>query len=169
MQRSRWHHPRVVSHRLTRKAASLIFKPMPRDVSWKTRKPGRPWPIRTGLQTCQQTSLTRYFTREAMARSLPEGFDWTTITPEERAALEEESDFSGAAGSSLTALPGIRRRMMITNGFRLTRELVESLNDAGLTDLQISVDGVKLGDGTPGPIARRLREIYIEESQKTGL
>jgi MoaA/NifB/PqqE/SkfB family radical SAM enzyme len=37
---------------------------------------------------------------------------------------------------------GIRRRMMITNGFRLRRGLIEALNDAGLTDLQISVDGV---------------------------
>ncbi len=33
----------------------------------------------------------------------------------------------------------------------------------------VEIDGVALGDGTPGPIARRLREIYIEESQKTGL
>jgi D-alanine transaminase len=31
----------------------------------------------------------------------------------------------------------------------------------------VEVDGVTLGDGTPGPIARRLREIYIEESLKT--
>ena len=44
--------------------------------------------------------------------------------------------------SRLTAL-GFRRRMMITNGFKLTRELVESLNASGLTDMQISVDGVE--------------------------
>ncbi|MBB5514995.1 D-alanine transaminase [Rubricella aquisinus] len=31
----------------------------------------------------------------------------------------------------------------------------------------VEIDGVSLGDGTPGPIARRLREIYIEESLKT--
>ena len=37
---------------------------------------------------------------------------------------------------------GIRRRLMITNGYKLTRELIEGLNDNGLTDLQISVDGV---------------------------
>lgn len=37
---------------------------------------------------------------------------------------------------------GIPCRQMITNGFLLTRELIEALNDAGLTDLQISVDGV---------------------------
>ncbi|BDG03820.1 lysylphosphatidylglycerol synthase domain-containing protein [Anaeromyxobacter oryzae] len=37
---------------------------------------------------------------------------------------------------------GIRRRQIITNGFRLGKPLVEALNDAGLTDLQISIDGV---------------------------
>ena len=31
------------------------------------------------------------------------------------------------------------------------------------------VDGVALGDGSPGPIARRLREIYLEESRKTAI
>ncbi|MDC0657678.1 D-amino-acid transaminase [Leisingera sp. SS27] len=30
----------------------------------------------------------------------------------------------------------------------------------------VEIDGVTLGDGTPGPIAKRLREIYLEESRK---
>ena len=33
----------------------------------------------------------------------------------------------------------------------------------------IEVDGEKLGDGTPGPVAKRLREIYIEESRKAAI
>ncbi|OIQ27026.1 MAG: D-amino acid aminotransferase [Alphaproteobacteria bacterium MedPE-SWcel] len=33
----------------------------------------------------------------------------------------------------------------------------------------VEIDGVSLGDGTPGPIARRLREIYLEESVKTAI
>ena len=33
----------------------------------------------------------------------------------------------------------------------------------------IEIDGVQLGDGTPGPIARRLREIYLEESLKAAV
>ena len=33
----------------------------------------------------------------------------------------------------------------------------------------VEVDGVQLGDGTPGPVATRLREIYIDESLKTAL
>ncbi len=37
---------------------------------------------------------------------------WANLTDEERAALEEESDFSGTLGSSLARLPGIRRRMV---------------------------------------------------------
>ena len=38
---------------------------------------------------------------------------------------------------------GFRRRQIITNGYLLTPQLIDGLNDAGLTDLQISVDGVK--------------------------
>lgn len=38
---------------------------------------------------------------------------------------------------------GFRRRQIITNGYRLTRTLIEQLNASGLTDLQISVDGVR--------------------------
>ncbi len=38
---------------------------------------------------------------------------------------------------------GFRRRQVLTNGYRLGKDLVEGLNDAGLTDLQISIDGVR--------------------------
>jgi MoaA/NifB/PqqE/SkfB family radical SAM enzyme len=38
---------------------------------------------------------------------------------------------------------GFRRRMMTTNGFRLDERLVEGLNREGLTDLNVSVDGVR--------------------------
>src|SRR5262245_41987586 len=37
---------------------------------------------------------------------------------------------------------GFRRRQLITNGYRLNRTLIEQLNVSGLTDMQISVDGV---------------------------
>jgi D-alanine transaminase len=33
----------------------------------------------------------------------------------------------------------------------------------------VEVDGVALGDGTPGPIAKRLREIYLEVSRKLAI
>ncbi|WP_347267382.1 D-amino-acid transaminase [Paracoccus sp. (in: a-proteobacteria)] len=33
----------------------------------------------------------------------------------------------------------------------------------------VAVDGTRLGDGRPGPVATRLREIYIEESLKTAI
>jgi len=33
----------------------------------------------------------------------------------------------------------------------------------------VEIDGVSLGDGTPGPVAKRLREIYIEESLKVAV
>ncbi|WP_457645954.1 D-amino-acid transaminase [Profundibacter sp.] len=33
----------------------------------------------------------------------------------------------------------------------------------------VEIDGAKLGDGTPGPVAARLREIYLEESRKAAI
>jgi len=33
----------------------------------------------------------------------------------------------------------------------------------------VEVDGISLGDGTPGPVAKRLREIYLEESLKAAI
>ncbi|WP_134726446.1 D-amino-acid transaminase [Paracoccus luteus] len=33
----------------------------------------------------------------------------------------------------------------------------------------VEVDGASIGTGTPGPVARRLREIYLEESRKTAI
>lgn len=33
----------------------------------------------------------------------------------------------------------------------------------------VSIDGADIGTGTPGPVAKRLREIYLEESIKAGI
>ncbi|NNF71610.1 MAG: D-amino acid aminotransferase, partial [Rhodobacteraceae bacterium] len=33
----------------------------------------------------------------------------------------------------------------------------------------VSIDGTELGGGTPGPVAQRLREIYLEESRKAAI
>ena len=33
----------------------------------------------------------------------------------------------------------------------------------------VEIDGVQLGDGTPGSVAPRLREIYLEESRKAAI
>jgi MoaA/NifB/PqqE/SkfB family radical SAM enzyme len=43
---------------------------------------------------------------------------------------------------------GFRRRMMTTNGTRLTKALIEGLNTQGMTDLNVSVDGVKQSSTT---------------------
>jgi len=43
---------------------------------------------------------------------------------------------------------GFRRRMMTTNGILLTKELIEGLNTQGMTDLNVSVDGVKRNSTT---------------------
>ena len=33
----------------------------------------------------------------------------------------------------------------------------------------VEIDGASLGDGTPGPVAARLREIYLDESHKVAI
>jgi D-alanine transaminase len=33
----------------------------------------------------------------------------------------------------------------------------------------VSLDGVKIGDGKPGPIATRLREIYLEQARREAI
>ena len=39
----------------------------------------------------------------------------------------------------------------------------------GFAQPVIEIDGAKIGAGVPGPISKRLREIYTEEMQKTAL
>ncbi len=51
---------------------------------------------------------------------------------------------------------GFRRRQLISNGYRLTEQLVDGLNRASLTDLQISVDGVQ-PNATTQKVLRVLR------------
>lgn len=43
---------------------------------------------------------------------------------------------------------GFHRRQIITNGYRLSRSRIDALNRAGLTDLQISIDGVRRSEVT---------------------
>lgn len=40
---------------------------------------------------------------------------------------------------------------------------------SGFVTPVVEIDGVKLGAGTPGPVAVRLREIYLEESRKAAV
>ena len=65
---------------------------------------------------------------------------------------------------------GFKRRMMITNGWRLTPALIDALNGAGLTDMQISVDGVnptKVTAKTLKPLRKKL-ELLAEKATFRG-
>ncbi|MDG2339623.1 MAG: D-amino acid aminotransferase, partial [Paracoccaceae bacterium] len=33
----------------------------------------------------------------------------------------------------------------------------------------VEIDGAQVGDGKPGPVSKRLREIYLEESLKVAI
>ena len=56
---------------------------------------------------------------------------------------------------------------MISNGFYLKKELIESLNEAGLQDMQISIDGVKPNDMTVKVLdSLRKRLGYLKDHAK---
>ncbi|NDV28184.1 D-amino-acid transaminase [Desulfovibrio sp. JC010] len=78
-------------------------------------------------------------------------------------------------------LPGITRKSVLRLADELDMEIeerpftieeaqnaVEAFMTAATSFVTpvIEVDGVELGDGTPGPVTRRLGEVYIEESRK---
>jgi D-alanine transaminase len=56
-----------------------------------------------------------------------------------------------------------------------TPEEAKAADEAFLTSAStfvmpvVEIDGVRLGDGKPGPVSRRLREIYLEESRKSAI
>ncbi len=82
---------------------------------------------------------------------------------------------------SNSILPGITRKSVLRLADELkleieerpftveeAKEAVEAFMTAATSFVTpvIEIDGVKLGDGTPGPVSRRLSEVYIEESRK---
>lgn len=85
---------------------------------------------------------------------------------------------------SNAVLPGVTRRMLLRYMEETGVELDErpfsideayAADEAFLTSAStfvmpiVEIDGRKIGGGQPGPVARRLREIYIEEALKTGI
>ncbi|WP_320170283.1 D-amino-acid transaminase [Maridesulfovibrio sp.] len=82
---------------------------------------------------------------------------------------------------SNSILPGITRKSVLRIAEELDLEIeerpftiaeaqkaVEAFMTAATSFVTpvIEIDGVKLGDGTPGPVSKRLCEVYIEESRK---
>ena len=44
-----------------------------------------------------------------------------------------------------------------------------STSASGFVSPVISIDGHEIGDGKPGPVAGKLRDVYIEEMRKTSI
>lgn len=85
---------------------------------------------------------------------------------------------------SNAVLPGVTRRMLLRYMEESDVELDErpfsieeayGADEAFLTSAStfvmpvVEIDGRKIGGGQPGPVARRLREIYIDEALKSGI
>ena len=68
--------------------------------------------------------------------------------------------------STMRAL-GFHRRMMTTNGLLLTKEIVDGLNNSGMTDMSLSIDGVKRNATTRKVlnVLRRKLDILAERAQ----
>ncbi len=87
-------------------------------------------------------------------------------------------------GLSNDILHGITRAAVLRFAAEAQMEVVERLftieeaqdaDEAFITSATmfvnavVEIDGKKIGDGTPGPVAGRLREIYLEESRKAAI
>src|SRR5205814_697218 len=59
---------------------------------------------------------------------------------------------------------GFFRTGMISNGFFLRPELIEVLNEAGLQEMQISIDGVKGNDATQKVLANLKKRLQCSVS-----
>ncbi|MDY6858006.1 MAG: D-amino-acid transaminase [Pseudomonadota bacterium] len=68
-----------------------------------------------------------------------------------------------------------REAQMVVEERAFTIEEAKEADEAFVTSASsfvmpvVSVDGVSLGDGMPGPVAARLREIYLDESRKAAV
>ncbi len=62
---------------------------------------------------------------------------------------------------------GFHRRMMTTNGLLLTKEIVDGLNNSGVTDMSLSIDGVKRNATTRKVlnVLRRKLDILAERAR----
>ncbi|KGB82054.1 D-amino acid aminotransferase [Rhodovulum sp. NI22] len=68
-----------------------------------------------------------------------------------------------------------REAQMVVEERAFTIEEAKEADEAFVTSASsfvmpvVSIDGVSLGDGMPGPVAARLREIYLDESRKAAV
>ena len=68
-----------------------------------------------------------------------------------------------------------KEAQMVIEERPFTIEEAQSADEAFVTSASafvmpvVEIDGASLGNGTPGPVAKRLREIYLEESRKAAL
>ncbi len=68
-----------------------------------------------------------------------------------------------------------RESQMVVEERAFTIEEAQNADEAFITSAStfvmpiVEIDGASLGDGTPGPVAARLREIYLDESRNTAI
>ena len=73
------------------------------------------------------------------------------------------------------ALRFAKEAQMVVEERSFTVEEAQQADEAFVTSASsfvmpvVELDGAKIGAGTPGPVAARLREIYLEESMKVAV
>ena len=81
-----------------------------------------------------------------------------------RLDADEEPILRGAAEADLA----VEERPFTIAEAQGAREAFITSAGAFVTPV-VEIDGVPVGNGRPGPIARRLRGLYLEEALRTGL
>lgn len=137
------------------KSIALLAQAMSKQIA-KTQGAFEGWMIEDGYVT-EGTSSTSYIVKDGKVVTRP---------------------------LSNAVLPGVTRRMLLRYMDETGIELDERLfsideayeaEEAFLTSAStfvmpiVDIDGRQIGGGQPGPVARRLREIYIDEARKTGI
>ncbi|MEF2073442.1 D-amino-acid transaminase [Consotaella aegiceratis] len=115
------------------------------------------WMVRDGLVT-EGSSNNAYIVTE----------DGTIVTRE-----RSQSILHGITRAAILRLAEESGLTVEERGFSI--EEAQAAQEAFITSATtfvhpvIEIDGARVGGGQPGPVARRLREIYIEESLKTAI
>lgn len=80
---------------------------------------------------------------------------------------------AGCTGAALTALAQEAGMTVVNRPFTVAEAL--AANEAFITSAStlcqsvVRIDGQPIGDGTPGPVATRLREIYVDFARRTAV
>lgn len=108
---------------------------------------------------------------------ITEGASWTAliVTPDGRIVTRGDSHATLPGCTRLALLELAREQQLVVEERPFSRAEALSAREVWLTSASnfvmpvVEVDGTAIGDGRPGPLARRLRALYIERALATAV